>query len=46
MGKHSFWSKSRHVIPQINHVRKLRHIVRVSTHIYEVSKEKDWNILF
>ena len=41
-----FFSKPRHVTPQIDHVRKLSHVVRVSTHIYGVSKEKDGNIFF
>ena len=30
-----------HVTPQINRLRKTRPILRVSTHIYSVSKEID-----
>ena len=34
-------SKPRHVIPQIDHLGKMSPILRVSTHIYGVSKEID-----
>ena len=36
-----FKSKPRHVTPQINHLRKLSHVLRISTHIYGISKEID-----
>ena len=36
-----FWSKPRHVTPQINCLRKTSLFLRVSTHIYGVSKEID-----
>ena len=36
-----FKSKPSHVTPQINHLRKLSHVLRISTHIYGVSKEID-----
>ena len=36
-----FQSKPWHVTPQINHLRKLSHVLRISTHICGVSKEKD-----
>ena len=40
MGKHSFFStKPRHVTPQINCLRKTSTVLRVSTHIYGVSKD-------
>ena len=41
MGKHSFLSKPRHVTPQIDHLGKMSPVLRVSTHIYGVSKEID-----
>ena len=42
MGKHvHFSSKPRHVTPQIDHLRKMSPVLRVSTHIYGVSKEID-----
>ena len=42
MGKPStFQSKPRHVTPQIDCLRKTRLVLRVSTHIYGVSKEID-----
>ena len=41
MGKHSFESKPRHVTPQINCLGKMSPILRVSTHLYGVSKEID-----
>ena len=34
-----FESKPRHVTPQINHLRKTSTVLRVSTHIYGVSKD-------
>ena len=37
----SFYSKPRHVTPQIDHLRKVSPVLRVSTHIYQVSKEID-----
>ena len=36
-----FLSKPRHVTPQINHLWKTSPVLRVSTHIYGVSKKKD-----
>ena len=36
-----FLSKPRHVTPQIDHLGKMSPVLRVSTHIYEVSKEID-----
>ena len=39
IGKHSFSSKPRHVTPQIDCLRKMSPVLRVSTHIYGVSKE-------
>ena len=36
-----FLSKPRHVTPQIDHLRKMSHVLRVSSHIYRVSKEID-----
>ena len=36
-----FASKHRHVTPQIDHLRIRSHTLRVSTHIYGVSKEID-----
>ena len=36
-----FSSKPRHVIPQINHLRKTSPVLRVSTHIYGVAQEID-----
>ena len=44
MGKHSFQSKPRHVTPQIDCLRKTSPVLRVSTHIYGVSKEIDWKM--
>ena len=41
MEKCSFYSKPRHVTPQINRLRKTSTVLRVSTHIYGVSKEID-----
>ena len=41
MGKRSFFSsKPRHVTPQIDHLGKTSTVLRVSTHIYGVSKDK------
>ena len=37
----SLWSKPRHVTPQINHLREMSPVLRVSTHISRVSKEID-----
>ena len=37
----SFSSKPRHVTPQINSLGETSTVLRVSTHIYEVSKEID-----
>ena len=34
-----FYSKPRHVTPQINHLGKMSPVLRVSTHIYGVSKD-------
>ena len=36
-----FESKPRHVTPQIDHLQKMSPVLRVSTHIYRVSKEID-----
>ena len=36
-----FLNKPRHVTPQIDHLGQLGIVMRVSTHIYEVSKERD-----
>ena len=36
-----FSSKPRHVTPQINRLRKISPVLRVSTHIYGISKEID-----
>ena len=44
MGKRSFSSKPSHVTPQINHLIKTSPVLRISTHIYDVSKEIDGNI--
>ena len=41
-----FQSKPRHVTPQINILRKLRPVLRFSTHIYGVSKEWDGKCFF
>ena len=41
MGKCAFLSKPRHVTPQINCLRKTSPVLRVSTHIYGISKEID-----
>ena len=42
MGKHSFVSvKPRHVTPQIDLLGKMSTVLRVLTHIYEVSQEID-----
>ena len=41
MRKHSFSSKPRHVTSQIDCLRKMRPVLRVSTHICGVSKEID-----
>ena len=42
MGKHSFLQvKPRHVTPQIDHLGKTSPVLRVSTHIYGISKEID-----
>ena len=39
MGNVHFSTKPRHVTPQINHLRKTSPVLRVSTHIYGVSKD-------
>ena len=41
MSKHSFSSKPRHVIPQIDCLRKMSPVLSISTHIYRVSNEID-----
>ena len=47
VGKHTFSSKPRHVTPQIDRLRKISPVLRVSTHIYGISKEIDgYNIHF
>ena len=45
MEKHSFSSKPRHVTPQINCLRKMSPVLRVSTHIYGISKEIDGKMI-
>ena len=45
MGKCSFLSKPRHVTPQINHLGKMSPVLRVSTHIYGISKEIDGKMI-
>ena len=45
MKKHSFLSKPRHVTPQIDCLGKMSPVVRVSIHIYGVSKEIDGKTL-
>ena len=39
-----FQSKPRHVTPQIDHLRKISPVLRVSTYIYGISKEIDWKM--
>ena len=39
MGKCSFASKPRHVTPQIDCLRNMSPVLRVSTHMYGVSNE-------
>ena len=39
MGKHLFEGKPRHLTPQIDLLKKISPVVRVSTHMYGVSKE-------
>ena len=46
VGKHTFSSKPRHVTPQIDRLRKTSPVLRVSTHIYGVSKERDVKTFF
>ena len=41
MAKCSFFSKPRYVTPPIHHLRKRSPGLRVSTYIYDVSKEID-----
>ena len=41
MGNILFWSKPRHVTPQIDHLGKMNPVLRVSTHINGISKEVD-----
>ena len=36
-----FLTEPRHVTPQINHLGKMSTILRISTHIYGISKEID-----
>ena len=31
-----------HMTPQSDHLRKMSPVLRVSTHIYGISKEKEW----
>ena len=45
MEKHSFLSKPRYVIPQIDHLGKMNPVMRVSTQIYGVSQEIDGKTL-
>ena len=40
-----FLSKPRHMIPQIDHLGKMSLVMRVSTHIYGVSKKTDGKML-
>ena len=39
MGNIHFSSKPRHVTPQIDCLRKMSSVLKVSTHVYGVSKE-------
>ena len=41
----NFSTKPRHVTPQINRLGETTTVLRVSTHIYEVSKEIHWKML-
>ena len=41
-GNVHFESKPRHGTPQIDHLRKMGPVLKVSTHIYGGSKEIDW----
>ena len=41
MGNVHFSRKPRHVTPQINHLGKMRPVLRVSRHIYGILKEID-----
>ena len=41
MGKHAFSSKPSHVTPQIDCLREMSPVLRVSTHIYGVAQEMD-----
>ena len=41
----NFSSKPRHVIPQIDHLGKMSPVLRVSIHIYGISKEIDGKTL-
>ena len=43
--KHSFLSKHRYVTPQIDRLRKMNPVLRVSTCIYGVSQEIDGKTL-
>ena len=45
MGNINFLSKPSHVTPQIDHLGKASPVLRVSTHIYGVSKEIDGKTL-
>ena len=44
IGKHSFFTKPRHVMPQKDCLGKTSPVVRVSTHIYGVFEEIDWKM--
>ena len=45
MGKHLYSEgKPRYVTPQIDLLKKTSPVLRVSTHIYGVSKEIDWKM--
>ena len=37
-----FYSKPRHVTPQIDHLGKMSPVLRVSTHIYGISQGHRW----
>ena len=41
MENFNFYSKPRYVTPQIDHLRKMSPVLRLSTHIYVVLKEID-----
>ena len=46
MGNINFSSKPRHVTPQIDHLGKMSPVLRVSIHIYGISKDRWENVHF